>query len=413
MAIIRAPLKCLSCGSTIITRTAPGFSPAQEHKFPCPGCGVEIQFSLSKSKKKVNYSFGRPVNAKWVKSEEGAIETVTFDPERVAPSNIAALFSPFLSEFHRMSMGAHRAYAQEEGMRRAWRDSQWPWIKKLLVHFGNRNERLFDKEAKLKKGSPHVVSWAARLRLLCILLENAFDNFTLNRKPEIDRIHQRIALAQAVSPTLWDDLVNLYRGSSKLTRLWQEHNNIRAAFLSHYLALSPVLRTQYWTKPPTNWSGFKIPDKKFEELKQLYVDSFETLCRLTVVAVGIEAIIHGKSLQILTQKGSMTLTDFEAMPNGNKHTVLTKFPIHDLFIPMIDAPLRNGLGHHSASYSSATDEVIYYSRAGAQEVEQRLPYTEFVYRVLAIVSKVELGALYLQALLIRACELEAPSQVSA
>jgi predicted RNA-binding Zn-ribbon protein involved in translation (DUF1610 family) len=89
MAIIRNPIQCLSCGVTIVTRTAPGYAPSQEHKFPCPGCGVEIRFTLVQEKKgKFECSFSEPINAKWVKSEDGAVETLTFDPDRLAPKDM-------------------------------------------------------------------------------------------------------------------------------------------------------------------------------------------------------------------------------------------------------------------------------------------------------------------------------------
>jgi len=165
--IIRNPLQCTSCGARVITRTAPGLFPPQEHRFPCPGCGVEIRFTLKQStRKKVGFSFGRPINAKWVRSEKGAVKTLNFDPDRIAPKDMTNLFSPFIAESTRMRFPAHRAYAREEALRRAWRGSQWPWIQRLIVHFDKGNLALFDKEAKLKQDSEHAVSWATRLRLL-------------------------------------------------------------------------------------------------------------------------------------------------------------------------------------------------------------------------------------------------------
>ncbi|MGH7772382.1 MAG: hypothetical protein ACREQA_09095 [Candidatus Binatia bacterium] len=406
MAIIRNPLQCLSCGAKVITRTAPGIFPPQEHTFPCPGCGVEIRFTLDRDKKKVGYSFGRPVNAKWVRSEKGAIETLSFDPDRVAPKDMTNVFSPFLAEAFELSLQAHQAYAREEGIRRGWRNSQWPWIQKLIVHFDNRNLKLFDKEAKLGRGSQHTASWARRLALLYNLFEGAFDSFTLSRLPEMRRVRQRIALGEAVSPDLYDRLVKLYVASSRMVKTWQELNKIRTAFLANYLTISPVLRTQYWTKRPTDLSEYVVPEKNFDQLRQLYVDCFETLCRLTVIAIGHETIIHHKSLDIPKSKGQMTLWEYEAMPNGNKHTILEKYPIQDLFVPVIDHKLRNGIGHHSAVYAAQTDEVIYYEQEGEALQETRMSYTEFVFKVLQIYSAVELAALYFHPLHVKACEAE-------
>lgn len=408
MAIIRSPLKCSSCGAKIITRTAPGISDT-EHRFPCPSCGVEIRFALVRNKKsKIGYSFRVPVNAKWIKSEAGAIATLSFDPDRLAPKDMTNVFSPFLAEAPKLTIEARKAWAAEEARRRAWRDSHWPWIQRLIVHFDNRNLSLFDKEAKLAADSPHAATWASRLRLLYQLLEKALDDFTLNRTRQTSRVRQRIALAQAGPKDLYDQMVKIYLASDRTLKLWQELIEIRTTFLFHYLCLSPLLRTLYWSKPPKDLSAFVLPEKRFDELRQLYVDCFETLCRVIVIVIGVEAIIHHRALEIPTKKGTMTLWDFEAMSNGIKHTVIEKYPIHDLFVPSIDHKLRNGIGHHSAFYSSTADEVAFYKHEGTTLDEVRMSYTEFAGKVLKLYSALELAALYFHPVHVRSCELESP-----
>jgi hypothetical protein len=163
---------------------------------------------------------------------------------------------------------------------------------------------------------------------------------------------------------------------------------------------------QYWSVPPKDLSVLSLPDKQFDRLKQLYVDSFETFCRLTVVAVAHETIIHHKSLAIPTAKGEMTIWQYEAMNNGIKHTILSKYPIHDLFVPVIDHQLRNGIGHHSAQYVATRDEVVYYRQDGQRLHEIHIPYAQFAFKVLEIVSAVELAALYFHRLHISAVDAE-------
>ena len=102
MAIIRNYLECSSCNSKIVVRVAPSpISTTQTHKFPCPGCSVEISFSLVQTKKNnlPKASFKKPINAKWIKGEHGAIKTLTFDPDRVAPSDMTKAFSPWMADW--------------------------------------------------------------------------------------------------------------------------------------------------------------------------------------------------------------------------------------------------------------------------------------------------------------------------
>lgn len=413
MAIIRNYLQCASCDSKIVVRVAPSpISISQTHKFPCPGCNVDISFTLVQRFKNnlPEASFKKPTNAKWIRDEDGAIKTLTFDPDRVAPSDMTKAFSPWLAEFHKIPHRANQAFTVEERLRLSWQDREWPWIQKIIIHFNNRNKALFDKEAKIESTSPNAASWATRLRLLYKGLENAFDNFTLNLKPPIERIYQRLSLAQAISPELCDQLTNDYNASLRTKKSWGELTKIRTSFLECYSSLAPLLRMQiYWSSDDKfSLSDFALPEKKFDELKQLYVDCYETLCRLTVLAVGMETIIHHKSLSIPTRSrtSSMSLWDYEAMINGNKRTILQQYPIQDLFISSMDSKLRNGIGHHSAIYDTKTDQVFYYSHGESVLEERRLPYTEFVYNVLSLYSALELAAHYFQYFHIRAVEME-------
>jgi len=59
-----------------------------------------------------------------------------------------------------------------------------------------------------------------------------------------------------------------------------------------------------------------LSDKRFNELRQLYIDCFETLFRLLVLAMGFEVIIHHRKLEMPPKKGWMTLEQFGQMPNA-------------------------------------------------------------------------------------------------
>ena len=44
--IVRNALRCESCDGITLTRTAIGHRPRQTHRFPCPGCGIEIVYAV-------------------------------------------------------------------------------------------------------------------------------------------------------------------------------------------------------------------------------------------------------------------------------------------------------------------------------------------------------------------------------
>ena len=63
--INRKTLRCVSCGTSVTTRTGIGHATVQKHKFPCPTCKVEIGFVLNVDQEAVNLEYDEPTNAKW------------------------------------------------------------------------------------------------------------------------------------------------------------------------------------------------------------------------------------------------------------------------------------------------------------------------------------------------------------
>lgn len=132
------------------------------------------------------------------------------------------------------------------------------------------------------------------------------------------------------------------------------------------------------------------------------VDCFETLCKLLVITAAIEGIIWRGKLAIPTKNGEMAIWDFEAIHNGNKHTILKRLPVADLFVPVLDSELRNGVGHHSAHYDAKADEVVYYKFKGDQQNEKRMQYTTFCDFCLSLFTAFELAVVYFSELHLQA-----------
>lgn len=392
---IRAVLLCASCESKTVVRTQVGHRDKQEHAFKCPNCGIDISYVLDLDQKNVSWSFREPHNAKWVESEEGAIGVRTFSDELMIPADLQDPWSPFILTFR--NFRDIDVYRHDETVRNMFVEHGWARCERLMVHFENANFDLFDKEAgpPETQEAPTVVS---RLEALGAYMEGAFDGFTLNTEGSYSRVAQRIALVRSGSATLFGDLAQSYLRSGKIAALWRQIRDVRGAMVRNYPALQPLLQMSYWHREHQDLSKFLLSDKRFDALRQVYIDCFETLCRLTVIVVGVETIIHHASLEIPTKKGSMTLEDFEAMPNGLKTGIIDKYPISDLFSPVIDTKLRNGIGHNSAHYEPKTDEVICYETKDATTVTRTLPYTEFCDRVLKLFAAFELAERYRLAL---------------
>lgn len=384
-------LRCSSCGTKITTRVAIGWGELQEHAFPCRSCGVEIRVILDIDQKNVAYSYRTPKNASWVDYDSQA-EAITFDVDFLVPRE-GMFFSPFMSATQNFKdLQEYQKYKCIEMMRRQYRNELWSAIERLIVHFESNNYELFDKEAN--KIGYNLREYPTRKCFLGKLFEDFFANFTVIEDTARGRVKQRITLAKSISVSLFKTLNDKFKNTDRINTLWKQIIEIRRLFLKFYPSFAPIIQLFYWEEAKREINNYALCEKKFEDFKQLYINCFETICRLSVIAVGIECIIHYSSLEIPVGEKYMSLWEFEKMANGNKPNILKRFPIADLFIPFIDTKLRNGIGHHSAHYEVQTDQVVYYEFKGKNKIERRIDYTLFCYFMVRSFSALENGALY-------------------
>jgi len=388
--VIRSAIQCGSCDSKFITRTQVGHKDCQEHSFACPKCGVQISYVLDIDQQNIKTSFREPRNAKWSDSEDGALKTLTFSDEVLVPVDLGGMFSPFIATFGNYE--DFDKYRHDEGLRQIFVKRDFPYADRCLVHFERGNWNLFDKESP--SPTAELRTPLSRLVALYNLFHAGFSKFTLNSGGRNGRIMQRLTLARTVSPALFSQLAREFLLSGRIRKLWSEIAAIRRSFIENYNGIQPLYQLYYWRKELQNLDAFRLSDKKFDSLRQLYIDCFETTCRLVVLTIGIEMIILYNSLKISTRKGTMTLDDFEALSNANKREHLEKCPIEDLFVPVIDTGLRNGVGHNSAHFEKDSDQIILYDSKGSAAVSQKLGYTEFCDRVVKLFAAFELAVMY-------------------
>jgi hypothetical protein len=264
------------------------------------------------------------------------------------------------------------------------------YTERCRVHFERGNWELFDKESPPLHDGP--VTPKSRLIDLYNAYTAGFSKFTLTPRGKHNRIFQRLTYAKNLDRPLVNDLAEHYLVSGRIVSLWKEIFSVRGSFINSYNFIQPLITVKYWKeeyKAPVTLS-----DKRFNELRQLYIDCFETLFRLLVLAMGFEVIIHHRKLENPTKKGSMTLEQFEQMANTAKRDHIAKFPIEGLFIPVLDTDFRNGIGHHAAHYEQEADAIVIFDTKEAGTVSRIISYPEFCEKVLGLFGAFELAVAY-------------------
>ena len=161
-----------------------------------------------------------------------------------------------------------------------------------------------------------------------------------------------------------------------------------------YACLAPIYTALYWNDKEHTLDSFTLAQKRFEELKPFYVDCFETFCRVSVIAAGLEGIIASTAVGVPAMRRIIPIDQFDVMKNGTKPDVLKHLAIGDIFAPYIDHNLRNGLGHHSAHYDVKTDLIQYATENPKGLKKHRVSYIRFCEKVVRLYSQLEVVSIY-------------------
>lgn len=387
--IQRNCLACTSCGTTITTRFGVGHGTKQVHAFACPECGIPITCVMHLDHDVPGFdcaTFDPPVNAEWVDPETEASHFVTFHPEILAPREAFKMdgMSPFVAAafyFH-----DYRDFQIHEMMRTRVREDFWQSVKRAAVHFERRQWGLFANEVATVLNEKLKPTWKERVRQMSEIVGYSVQWFTFRYDHLWKLEANRFARAYVAHPTELRTFAEEYRKSGRFAHVWKQLVSLHDDFVNKYPSWMPIMQLRYWKDKPKDLANLVVSDKRFNELKTIYLTAFELLGRLSVIALAVELIAANGSTDVPTNKGSMSIWNFEQMKNGVKGGHLVKYAGTKHLAPLLKTELRNGIGHAAAHYDAATDEVVCIKEDGAALKEWRISYTGFCAEMVEVVS---------------------------
>lgn len=383
----RRILECSECKTTVMTRAAAGHANYQEFAFPCPKCGIELRFGMNLDQKNAGVSYPMVKNGEWRDDLHEAAHERKLDTETLVAVDdndvmMPFLRAPFLAKNLEKSIELHaRRYHAMNHF--------WPELEKMAVHQQNRNRALLMKVAKGLGYDDEVKTDEDALMLLLTAFDAYGCMFTCDegiareKVGEMIRSVNRAAGGQAA-------LVEFYEAEHRWANLWTQLISLRKKWAELVGPIIwPVFRSIDWDPAKAKLSSFTLCQKRFSELAPIYVDAFETLGRLSVLAAGMEGVVKHSRPVIALKTREMPLAEFETMPNGQKPAILARLDIGPLFVPFLDSKLRNGIGHHSAHYRAQTDDIYYRNQSTTAVERFSISYIEFCDRLMRLYAQVE------------------------
>jgi len=264
----------------------------------------------------------------------------------------------------------------------------WTPIARLFVHYEHSNRALLDQEmTKLSAPDGSALDDVKRLLMVRSVVADWQTPLLHDHRHDAllfyQRWNQAMTAGSAPLVAYCDDL----RTSGRLAQLWRAGAELRGRYAELFSGLGAILQLQIWKDPLVDMNDVVMHDKRFADLRPLYVDAFEHMCRLSAVAMAAEGIIAHGSTDVPTKKGSMTIWKYEEMRNANKAAHVQKTALAGLAGRM-DTRLRNGVGHFQARYEFSSDSVVCVKTSGPSVSTWSLPYAEFCRRLVEMCSVV-------------------------
>ena len=125
--------------------------------------------------------------------------------------------------------------------------------------------------------------------------------------------------------------------------------------------LIPVIGIDFYKKDKEAMlsGAFAITTTCFEDIKQLYVDLYELICNLAILAIGFDNIALRNDYKVIRQIEGLNIKTLEEVSKmRNKGNIIklidTDAPYEALICTCLDSDIRNSIGHFS--YNS--EEII-------------------------------------------------------
>lgn len=133
-------------------------------------------------------------------------------------------------------------------------------------------------------------------------------------------------------------------------------------FISVYQRLIPALAIQYCKDGSFNWEEEGSTTSCFEDVKQFYLDVYETLGNLLIIPVALNNIKYRADVDSMNpiEKNVSSLDDFIKLTKASRYHFCIDNEVYTGFLKvLVNVKLRNAIGHNDVEYDYASQLLIY------------------------------------------------------
>lgn len=363
-------IKCDVCGSITRIRLQVGWLEEHPIAVTCGKCGIslkgKVKIGQDLPELKFEFENAERVNATpttlpdYVVECSGEFTTIKMcDGWRLQENFI----TPFIR--YQQKMGGFDNYMNFGNSVAALKHtaSIWPQYKRVLQLYKNGNREYLKQEIK-KLFPEEFIMCRNELEIIRAVRMIEVHGFLAPLKPVILELPQIGSDILKLDKEKVDCLIEYFntRDGYSLNQMQEQINTLLGEFVVTYPYLIPALSLQFCDEGSVDFEVEGTTTSTYEDVKQFYLDAYETLGNLLIIPATIDNIKNRGDANkfIANDVGIVSLDKFITAKKANRFHLYNK---NELYMRTINVKynqkLRNAIGHNDVEYETPTQKIIY------------------------------------------------------
>ncbi len=378
MTVYRVYLECEVCGAITAVRTQIGYLNQHPIRICCGKCGIlfggHIVIDQTNGEFLLDFHNASQVRGQPLLTPDFIIESsgelLTDKLQAYKDDKSLAYFSPFFKTLAMIDPSKMSIFVNNAITFLEFCENRWPEIKRIHdIWIGEKHEYLakelrkylsektfpLDNELELLRGV-NMVTIMAFFGLL------NKERFSSNSKFIMDKISQ---LSDKKIKNLME-LVNYFEANRLIYKYESKLYTQLDRFISIFPHLIPVFGLQFYREIPRDLAIKKgLTTVSIEDLKQFYVDTYETLAETIDLVVSFNNLEHRGDFEKMAnrRRDIKTIYDFIAKSKGIKIDFIDGSEAFDkLIYKSLDNRIRNSIGHNSYKCDGLSQLIKFYPK---------------------------------------------------
>lgn len=359
-------IKCQVCGYITRVRLQVGWQEEHPIEVACGRCGTSLsgRVKIRQDRPGLSFSFDnadevQDENADYIVECSGEFPTIK---QAEASDLEGVIITPFIRYTNRMKTpDSYGEFGQDVAKLNATA-KKWKSYKRILGLAKNNSEYLTQEIQKEFSGQ--VFQCRDEYEILrAVHMIEVHGLYSSLRKDILNEFTFSEGILKMDSAQMKNliDFLNSHDGFH-LTELQELLYKVYDEFITVYQRLIPALAIQYCKENSFDFKHEGSTTSSFNSVKQFYLDAYEALGNLLVIPVALNNIKYRADINAMNpiEKNVNSLEDYIKLTKASRYHFCLDSEVYTDFLKiLVNAKLRNAIGHNDVEYNSV-DQLITY-----------------------------------------------------